>query len=72
MDPEGRFKWCNTATLKGLGFQRGGFIDRSLLEMVYEGDRELVGKTRRSVEGFAANLRNALLRSRRQAALRTC
>src|SRR5688572_5491926 len=42
VDPEGRFKWCNTATLKGLGFQRSGFIGRSLLEMVYEADRELV------------------------------
>ncbi|HEX2269912.1 MAG TPA: PAS domain S-box protein [Pyrinomonadaceae bacterium] len=42
VDPEGRFKWCNTATLKGLGFQRSAFIGRSLLDMVYEGDRELV------------------------------
>ena len=42
VDPEGRFKWCNSATLKGLGFQRSDFIGRSLLDMVYEGDRELV------------------------------
>jgi PAS domain S-box-containing protein len=42
VDPEGRFKWCNTATLKGLGYQRNDFIGRSLLEMVYEGDRSLV------------------------------
>jgi PAS domain S-box-containing protein len=42
VDPEGRFKWCNTATLKGLGFQRSAFIGRPLLDMVYEGDRELV------------------------------
>jgi PAS domain S-box-containing protein len=42
VDPEGRFKWCNSATLKGLGYQRNSFIGRSLLEMVYEGDRELV------------------------------
>ena len=42
VDPEGRFKWCNTATLRGLGFQRNDFIGRSLLDMVYEGDRELV------------------------------
>ena len=42
VDPEGRFKWCNSATLKGLGYQRNAFIGRSLLEMVYEGDRELV------------------------------
>jgi PAS domain S-box-containing protein len=42
VDTEGRFKWCNSATLKGLGFQRTDFIGRSLLDMVYEGDRELV------------------------------
>lgn len=42
VDPEGRFKWCNTATLRGLGFQRSDFIGRSLLDMVYEADRELV------------------------------
>ena len=42
VDPEGNFKWCNTATLKGLGYQRSNFIGRPLLEMVYEGDRDLV------------------------------
>jgi PAS domain S-box-containing protein len=42
VDPEGRFKWCNSATLKGLGFQRSAFIGRSLLDMVYEGDHDLV------------------------------
>jgi PAS domain S-box-containing protein len=42
VDPEGCFKWCNSATLKGLGFQRNDFIGRALLDMVYEGDRELV------------------------------
>ncbi|HEX5889190.1 MAG TPA: PAS domain S-box protein [Pyrinomonadaceae bacterium] len=42
VDPEGNFKWCNTATLQGLGFQRHDFIGRPLLDMVYEGDRELV------------------------------
>ena len=42
VDPEGNFKWCNTATLKGLGYQRSNFIGRPLLAMVYEGDRELV------------------------------
>jgi PAS domain S-box-containing protein len=42
VDPDGNFKWCNTATLKGLGFQRNDFIGRPLLDMVYEGDRELV------------------------------
>jgi len=42
VDPEGNFKWCNTATLKGLGYQRSDFIGRPLLSMVYEPDRELV------------------------------
>lgn len=42
VDPEGNFKWCNTATLKGLGFQRSDFIGRPLLDMVYDADRELV------------------------------
>jgi PAS domain S-box-containing protein len=42
VDPDGNFKWCNTATLKGLGFQRNHFIGRPLLDMVYEADRELV------------------------------
>ncbi|HEX5885277.1 MAG TPA: PAS domain-containing protein, partial [Pyrinomonadaceae bacterium] len=42
IDPDGNFKWCNTATLRGLGFQRSNFIGRPLLSMVHEGDRELV------------------------------
>ena len=42
VDPDGNFKWCNTATLKGLGYQRNNFIGRPLLAMVYEGDRDLV------------------------------
>ena len=42
VDPEGHFKWCNSATLKGLGYQRSNFIGRPLLSMVYEPDRELV------------------------------
>jgi len=42
VDTNGCFKWCNTATLKGLGFTLQDFIGRSLIEMVYDGDRELV------------------------------
>ncbi len=42
VDLDGNFKWCNTATLKGLGFQRSNFIGRPLLGMVHEADRELV------------------------------
>jgi PAS domain S-box-containing protein len=42
VDPDGNFKWCNTATLKGLGYQRSNFIGRPLLSMVYEADRDHV------------------------------
>jgi PAS domain S-box-containing protein len=42
VDTNGCFKWCNSATLKGLGFKLHDFIGKSLLEMVYDGDRELV------------------------------
>lgn len=42
VNSEGFFKWCNSATLKGLGFTREQFIGRHLVEMVHEGDRDLV------------------------------
>jgi PAS domain S-box-containing protein len=42
VDPDGNFKWCNTATLKGLGYNRSNFIGLPLLTMVYEADRDLV------------------------------
>lgn len=41
---DGRFQWCNTATLKGLGCRREDFIGKTLLEMIYEEDREMVGE----------------------------
>jgi PAS domain S-box-containing protein len=44
VDADGRFKWCNSATLLGLGFKREEFIGRRLLDIVYEGDRELVAE----------------------------
>jgi PAS domain S-box-containing protein len=44
VDTDGNFKWCNTATLNGLGYQRSDFIGRPLLDMVYEGDRDLVAE----------------------------
>lgn len=44
VDPDGNFKWCNTATLNGLGYERSEFIGRPLLDMVYESDRELVAE----------------------------
>ncbi len=44
VDTAGRFKWCNTATLNGLGYKRDAFIGRQLLDLVYEGDRKLVAE----------------------------
>ena len=42
VDTEGRFKWCNSATLIGLGYRRQDLIGRHLLEVIYEADREVV------------------------------
>ena len=42
VDPSGNFKWCNSATLKGLGYQRSNLIGLPLLSMVYDDDRKLV------------------------------
>jgi len=42
VDPDGHFKWANSATLVGLGYERSDFIGRHLLDMVYEDDRDLV------------------------------
>jgi PAS domain S-box-containing protein len=44
VDNQGRFKWCNTATLRGLGYKREDLIGRLLLDMVFDGDRDLVGE----------------------------
>src|SRR6185295_3761513 len=41
VDVDGRFKWCNSATLNGLGYKREEFIGTRFLDMVYEGDREV-------------------------------
>ncbi|MEK6282294.1 MAG: PAS domain S-box protein [Acidobacteriota bacterium] len=43
VDMEGRFKWCNSATLLALGMKREDFIGRHLVDMVYEADRETIG-----------------------------
>src|SRR5215813_1218996 len=44
VDTQGRFKWCNNATLNGLGYRREDLIGRHLLEMVCEADRDIVGQ----------------------------
>ena len=44
VDMDGRFKWCNNATLLGLGVKREKFIGRHLPEFVYEPDREPIAR----------------------------
>jgi PAS domain S-box-containing protein len=40
VDVDGRFKWCNSATLLALGLKREDFIGRHLVDLVYEADRD--------------------------------
>jgi PAS domain S-box-containing protein len=42
VDMDGRFKWCNSATLLALGMKREEVIDRRVCDLVYEVDRDLV------------------------------
>ena len=52
VDNDGRFKWCNSATLAGLGYRREDFIGRHLLDMVYEPDCEHVHqKLKKALKG---------------------
>ncbi|MDQ1639744.1 MAG: hypothetical protein QOF62_3083 [Pyrinomonadaceae bacterium] len=44
VDFDGRFKWCNSATLSGLGYKREEFIGTRFLDMVYEADREVANE----------------------------
>jgi PAS domain S-box-containing protein len=44
VDMDGRFKWCNSATLKALGLKLENFIGRRLEDLVYEQDRETIGE----------------------------
>ena len=44
VDVDGRFKWCNSATLSGLGYKREEFIGTRFLDMVYEADREVAAE----------------------------
>lgn len=44
IDVDGRIKWCNSATLTGLGHKREAFIGSRFLDMVYEGDREVANE----------------------------
>jgi PAS domain S-box-containing protein len=42
VDMSGCFQWCNSATLLALGLRREEFIERRLVDLVYEPDRETV------------------------------
>ena len=44
VDMDGRFKWCNSATLLALGLKREEFIGRPLVDLVYEADRETINE----------------------------
>jgi PAS domain S-box-containing protein len=44
VDMDGRFKWCNSATLSALGLKREQFIGRHLLDLVYDADRSMIGE----------------------------
>lgn len=44
VDMDGCFKWCNSATLLGLGIRREEFIGRRLVDLVYEADREAISE----------------------------
>ncbi len=52
VDMDGRFKWCNSATLKALGVKLEDFIGRQLEDLVYEQDRPTVGeKLKQALKG---------------------
>lgn len=54
VDMDGRFKWCNSATLLALGLKREEFIGRRVTDLVYETDRDLVNdKLQIALEGQA-------------------
>ncbi len=42
VDMDGRFEWCNSATLQALGLKREQVIGRHVCGLAYEADRELV------------------------------
>lgn len=42
VDAEGHIKWCNRATLASFGYDREEFIGKPLLDIIYEGDRQVL------------------------------
>ncbi|MBV9959036.1 MAG: GAF domain-containing protein, partial [Acidobacteria bacterium] len=42
VDTEGRFQWCNSATLNIGGYKAEDLIGHSFFDLAYEGDREMI------------------------------
>jgi PAS domain S-box-containing protein len=52
VDTEGRFQWCNRATLEATGYKAEQLIGHSFLDITFEGDRENAGEHfTRTLEG---------------------
>src|ERR1044071_4903346 len=52
VDTEGRFQWCNRATLEATGYKSENLIGHSFLDITFEGDREISDEHfRQTLEG---------------------
>jgi PAS domain S-box-containing protein len=52
VDTEGRFQWCNNATLSATGYKSENLIGHSFLDITFEADRETVRENfERTLEG---------------------
>ncbi len=72
VDLDGRFKWCNSATLLALGLRREDFIGRFVTDLVYDADQQTRRREASERAGRpGADVRDALFFGRRKVALRT-
>jgi PAS domain S-box-containing protein len=52
VDTEGRFQWCNNATITATGYKSEQLIGHSFLDITFEGDREMARECfERTLEG---------------------
>jgi PAS domain S-box-containing protein len=52
VDTEGRFQWCNNATISATGYKSEELIGQSFLDITFEADRELaLGHFQQTLEG---------------------